>query len=80
VPGLDGYGIVEPYLDRETRVIGDKIKPWGLLAVIVILFYLTPLKNAFFDLVDWVYRLIGGTDALHAFGYFFFKFWTKNPA
>jgi Zn-dependent protease len=80
VPGLDGYGIIEPYLDRETRVIGEKIKPWGLLAVIVILFYFTPLKSAFFDLVDWVYRLIGGTNDLHAIGYLFFKFWTKNPA
>ena len=65
---------------RETQHIGEKVKPWGLLAVIVLVWYLTPLKNAFFDLVDSVYGLIGGNDALHYFGYLFFKFWTKNPA
>jgi Zn-dependent protease len=80
VPGLDGYAIIEPYLDRETQAFGEKVKPWGLLAVIVIIFYVTPLKNAFFDLVDWLYGLIGGTDALHYIGYLFFKFWTKTPA
>jgi Zn-dependent protease len=79
VPGLDGYAIVEPYLDPETARVGEKIKPWGLLGVIVLLFYATPIKNAFFDLVDAIYRAIGGTDALHAYGYLFFKWWVKNP-
>jgi Zn-dependent protease len=80
VPGLDGYGIIEPYLDPETRRVGDKIKPWGLLGVILIVFYLKPLKNAFFDLVDAIYRGIGGDDLLPAIGNEFFKWWTKHPA
>jgi Zn-dependent protease len=79
VPGLDGYGIVEPYLDPETRRLGEKVKPWGLLVVIVLLFYLTPLKNAFFDLVDAIYRALGGDDGVPAIGYEFFKFWVKHP-
>lgn len=79
IPGLDGYGIIEPYLDPETVRIGEKVKPWGLLAVIVLLFYATPVKNAFFDLVDAIYRAFGGTDALHYFGYQFFRFWAKQP-
>ena len=79
VPGLDGYGIIEPYLDPETRRVGEKIKPWGLLGVILLVFYLHPLKNAFFDLVDWLYRGIGGNSNVPALGYEFFKWWTKNP-
>jgi Zn-dependent protease len=79
VPGLDGYGIIEPYLDPETVRVGEKVKPWGLLAVIVLLFYVKPVKNAFFDLVDAIYRAIGGTNELHYFGYEFFKWWTKTP-
>ena len=79
VPGLDGYAIIEPYLDPETVRIGEKVKPWGLLGVILVLFYVTPLKNAFFDLVNAIYRGIGGTDLLPAFGHEFFKWWTKNP-
>ena len=37
IPGLDGYAIIEPYLDRQTRAVGDKIKPWGMIGVIVLL-------------------------------------------
>jgi Zn-dependent protease len=79
VPGLDGYGIIEPYLDPETRRVGEKIKPWGLLGVILIVFYVRPLKNAFFDLVNAIYRALGGSDFLPSLGYTFFKWWTKNP-
>lgn len=79
VPGLDGYGIIEPYLDPETVRLGEKIKPWGLLGVIVLLFYVQPLKNAFFNLVDAIYRGLGGTDLIHAIGYSAFRFWVKNP-
>lgn len=79
VPGLDGYGIIEPYLDYETQRVGDKIKPWGLLGVILLVFYLKPLKNAFFDLVNAIYRAIGGNDVLPAFGHEFFKWWSKHP-
>jgi Zn-dependent protease len=80
VPGLDGYAIIEPYLDPETVRIGEKVKPWGLLVVIVALFYITPLKNDFFDLVHWIYREIGTSDLPPQLGYSLFKFWVKNPA
>lgn len=79
IPGLDGYAIIEPYLDPDTVRLGEKVKPWGLLVVIVLLFYVTPLKNAFFDLVDAIYRGFGGTDLARSVGYEVFKFWTKNP-
>jgi Zn-dependent protease len=78
VPGLDGYAIIEPYLDPETQRFGEKVKPWGLLAVILALFYLTPIKNAFFDLVDGIYRAIGGTNDMHYFGYNLFRWWAKD--
>jgi Zn-dependent protease len=79
VPGLDGYGIIEPYLDPETVRIGEKIKPWGLFAVILLIFYATPLKNAFFNLVDAIYRALGGDDLVRSIGYEMFKWWSKNP-
>ncbi|HKC29094.1 MAG TPA: site-2 protease family protein [Jatrophihabitans sp.] len=79
IPGLDGYGIIEPYLDPETVRVGEKVKPWGLFIVILLLFYATPVKNAFFDVVDAIYRGIGGTDLMHAFGYQSFRWWAKPP-
>lgn len=79
IPGLDGYAIAEPYLDAETRRIGDKVKPWGLLVVLVLLFYARPLRDAFFNLVDAIYRGIGGNELLEFLGSQFFRFWTKTP-
>lgn len=78
VPGLDGYAIIEPYLKPETVQLGEKIKPWGLFAVILLLFYADPLKNAFFDLVDAIYGAFGGNDFMHYFGYNLFRFWAKD--
>ncbi len=79
IPGLDGYAIIEPYLDPHTRELGEKVKPWGLLAIIVLLFYADPVKNAFFDLVNWVYQLFGGHELTWVVGHEFFRFWAKTP-
>jgi Zn-dependent protease len=79
IPGLDGYGIVEPHLDADTVRAGDKIKPWGLLIVIALLLWATPVRNAFFDLVNAIYRGIGGTEVFPALGHEFFRWWAKNP-
>jgi Zn-dependent protease len=80
VPGLDGYAIIEPYLDPETQRLGAKVKPWGMLGVLVLLFYVNPLRDAFLNLVDWIYRALGGNDLLQALGSLFFRFWAKTPA
>lgn len=79
IPGLDGYAIIEPYLDLQTRRYGDKIKPWGMIGVIVLLQFQT-LNDAFFSLANAGYDLGGGSRLLAAFGRAFFEFWVKNPA
>ncbi len=79
VPGLDGWAIIEPYLAPETQRLGDKIKPWGMLGVIVILLYVSQLNTYFFDFVKKLAGLTGANDVLRSAGYYFFKFWTKNP-
>ena len=78
IPGLDGWAIIEPYLDPQTRHGAERIKPWGMIAVIVLL-QLQTLRDAFFRLVDAVYSWSGSSQLLADFGYEFFKFWVKNP-
>jgi Zn-dependent protease len=78
IPGLDGYAILEPFLDPETRRLGEKVKPWGMLVVLLLLFYVNPLKDAFLHLVRLINNALGGND-FFAVGYFFFQFW-HNPA
>ena len=79
IPGLDGYAIIEPYLDPQTQAGAEKIKPWGMIIVIVLL-QIQTLNNDFFRLVYNICNLFGGDlNVLSAVGREFFKFWVKNP-
>ena len=79
IPGLDGWAIIEPYLSPETQRGAEKVKPWGMLIVIVLLLSSTSIRNRFFDFVDAIYRAMGGNDLFPSLGYEFFKFWQKTP-
>ncbi len=81
IPGLDGYAIIEPYLDPATVQGAEKIKPWGMIGVIVLL-QIHQVNVWFFDLVYRLYDLIGpqlGPYRLSDFGREFFSFWHKLP-
>jgi Zn-dependent protease len=79
IPGLDGYAIIEPYLDPETARIGEKVKPWGMLGVIVLLL-ISRLNDYFFRFVYWLYDLSGSHHVLAQLGHEFFRFWAKPAA
>jgi Zn-dependent protease len=78
IPGLDGWAIIEPYLDRPTQQGAEKIKPWGMIGVIVLLQFQS-VRAAFFNLVYWLFDLTGAPRGMVAIGQQFFKFWLKNP-
>jgi Zn-dependent protease len=81
VPGLDGWAIIEPYVAPETARPADKFKPWGLLAVIVLL-TIDELNARFFDLVYGIYDLFDSTGVsrlMASFGQEFFRWWSANP-
>jgi Zn-dependent protease len=79
IPGLDGWAIIEPYLDPQTRHGAEKIKPWGMIIVIVLL-QLQSVQTPFYNLVYWLYDLTGAPRYLVGFGHAFFRFWVKMPA
>jgi Zn-dependent protease len=78
IPGLDGWAIIEPYLDAQTQQSAAKIKPWGMIGVIVLL-QIQSINNEFFRLVYWLYGLTGAQQGLADVGRAFFKFWVKDP-
>jgi Zn-dependent protease len=78
IPGLDGWAIIEPYLDPQIRHGADKIKPWGMIIVILLL-QIDRLNAWFFDIVNRLYESTGAHAGFASFGYAFFKFWVKNP-
>ncbi|HCT77911.1 MAG TPA: site-2 protease family protein [Micromonosporaceae bacterium] len=74
MPGLDGYGMIEPYLAASTRRIGNKIKPFGVIALFVLL-YLPPVRDAFGGACTWFLDVSGAPVNGDYFGYRLFQFW-----
>ncbi len=75
VPGLDGYGALEPHLSPPTQHSLEPVKPWGLLALVVLL--ISPVLNQwFFSMVFWFFGLSGVPDSLAAAGMALTRFWS----
>lgn len=74
VPGLDGFGIVEPYLPRRWVRQTAQIGPFGLLLVIGLL-WLPPVNAAFFNGVHALTEFLGLPRVLIITGDALFRFW-----
>jgi Zn-dependent protease len=89
IPGLDGWGAIEPWLSPQAQRFGAKARPWAPLILFACLIGLPAVGNAFFDVAYGLYGLIGG-DAIDAqypelfgwsggladFGSTAFRFWS----
>lgn len=75
IPGLDGYGIVEPSLSYRTRRGLEQFKPFGMLILFALLF--TPAINrVFFDAVYALYEVSGVPSNWSRYGSYLTRFWT----
>jgi Zn-dependent protease len=75
IPGLDGWGALEPYMSHEARRFGAKARPWGPLILFACLFAFPPVRNVFFEISDTVFDLVGGDPLMRAIGQESFMFW-----
>jgi Zn-dependent protease len=75
VPGLDGYGALEPHLSPDTQRALAPAKAWGLL-VLFVLFIASPLGNYFFAVVAWFVDLFGVERFLVGSGLRLTQFWS----
>ncbi|MCX4749446.1 site-2 protease family protein [Kitasatospora sp. NBC_01287] len=75
VPGLDGYGIVEPWLSPQTRRAVAPFAPYGMMAVFVVLWQ-SQVNVWFFNLVYDVMGFFGVSSSYAAVGSYLFRFWT----
>jgi Zn-dependent protease len=75
VPGLDGYGALEPHLSHETQRALEPAKQWALLALIVLL--ISPVLNRwFFSIVFRFFELSGVPGYLAGAGMTLTRFWS----
>jgi Zn-dependent protease len=77
IPGLDGWGAIEPYLSPEAQRFGAKVRPWAPLALFAALIAFRPVGDAFLRLSYNVYDLVGGDSGRASLGRFIFFFWNR---
>lgn len=75
VPGLDGYGALEPHLSPDTQRALAPAKQWGLF-VLLILFIATPLSQYFFAVITWFVDMSGVDRYLVGDGLRLTQFWS----
>ncbi len=75
VPGLDGYGAIEPHLSHELRAQIQPYRQYGIWIMIGALFFIPPVRDVFFDMVENVGSFVGLDLTLRAFGSSQFFFW-----
>jgi Zn-dependent protease len=77
VPGLDGYGIIEPYLRYETRRALEPVRPYGILLVLLLLVAFPPVRDGFSHLINSILQSAGQPSYGPSEGQNAFMFW-KN--
>ncbi|MFD0923588.1 site-2 protease family protein [Saccharopolyspora rosea] len=75
IPGLDGYGALEPWLSGPAREFGEKARPWAPLVLFLLLLGVPVVGTVFFRLAFLVYGLVGGDPMLAMTGSALFRFW-----
>ncbi|OBJ69111.1 hypothetical protein A5643_12840 [Mycobacterium sp. 1274756.6] len=74
VPGLDGYGALEPHLSPETQASLAPAKQWGIL-ILVVLLIAPGLNRIFFGMVYTLFELSGVKAGLAGWGASLTLFW-----
>ncbi|WP_262057906.1 site-2 protease family protein [Streptomyces sp. STR69] len=74
VPGLDGYGVIEPWLSNDIKRQVEPFAPFGLLFVFALL-WVPSINREFFDMIDAVLRGLGVSDWQTSNGYSLYQFW-----
>jgi Zn-dependent protease len=74
-PGLDGWGILEPFLPAPLQALGRRIAPVAILILVAALFFVPGLSGWLWQTIFTVCAMIG-LDARAAFaGLRLFQFW-----
>jgi Zn-dependent protease len=75
VPGLDGFGILEPFLPDGAKRLAARVRPWAPIALFVLLIGLPQVTGVFFQAGAVIFEAVGGSYPLATVGYNELFFW-----
>ncbi|MFD8022895.1 site-2 protease family protein [Streptomyces lavendulae] len=74
VPGLDGYGVIEPWLSHRVRRELAPLAPFALIGVFALL-WIPEVNSFFFGAVDGILRGLGVSELETYCGHDLYRFW-----
>jgi Zn-dependent protease len=78
IPGLDGWGTIEPWLSPEAKRFGAMVRPWAPMVLFVLLIGVPSVRNGVFDVTEAIFNGIGGNAGLAQLGQDNFLFWQRG--
>ncbi|MFS8096485.1 site-2 protease family protein [Lentzea alba] len=75
IPGLDGWGVLEPFMSYQAQQFGAKARPWAPLVLFAVLIGFSQVSALFFGLAQAVFELLGGNYPVASYGAGTFMFW-----
>ncbi|MET7989892.1 site-2 protease family protein [Amycolatopsis sp. NPDC005232] len=75
IPGLDGWGAIEPYLSPQARAFGARVRPWAPLVLFALFFAFRPLSDALWYVAGLIFEAFGGSNLAAQIGQSAFLFW-----
>jgi Zn-dependent protease len=75
IPGLDGFGVLEPFLSLPARRMAAKVRPWAPLVLFVLIISVPGVATVFFQAGGTVFAAVGGDARLAFAGYEQLLFW-----
>lgn len=75
IPGLDGFGVIEPFLPLNARRMAARVRPWAPLVLFVLIISVPGVSSVFFQVGGTVFAAVGGDATLAFTGYGELLFW-----
>jgi Zn-dependent protease len=75
IPGLDGFGVIEPFLPLSARQLAAKVRGWAPLVLFLLIIGVPGVSTVFFQVGGTVFAAVGGNASLAFAGYSELLFW-----
>ncbi len=80
IPPLDGFGMLEPFLDASTQLQLRQFGMYGLFLIFLALWFIPPVAHAFWNMVYDITDLLNIPYNLVSEGFDNFMFWRTPPS
>jgi Zn-dependent protease len=75
IPGLDGFGVLEPFLPLPARRLAAQVRPWAPLVLLLLIIGVPGVSAVFLQVGAAVFATVGGDAGLAVAGYSELLFW-----